>query len=150
MTTTNVLELGRAIKQLQNLNHRRLESGLRTIDTTLAQWDALRAIDTNGGASSHALAEETFQTDQAFGTLATRLMAKGLVQRQPGVGRALVHSLTRKGRSVLEQGQVIAALANEEAFADLAESERAQLLRLVRKAMPGESMPAVTRALPSQ
>ena len=138
MTTTNVLELGRAIKQLQNLNHRRLETGLRQIDTTLAQWDALRAIDSNPGASAHALAEETFQTDQAFGTLATRMIDKGLVQRHPGVGRALVHSVTRKGRSVLEQGQVIAARANEEAFADLAESERAQLLRLVRKAQQVE------------
>jgi DNA-binding MarR family transcriptional regulator len=135
MTNTNVLELGRAIKQLQNLNHRRLETGLREIDTTLAQWDALRAIDGNPGASAHALAEETFQTDQSFGTLATRMIANGLVERKPGVGRALVHNLTPKGHSVLLQGLVIAKNVVEDAFRDLAETERTQLLRLVRKTL---------------
>lgn len=135
MTATPVLDLGRSIKQLQTLNHRRLETGLRAIDTTLAQWDALRAIASNPGASAHALAEETYQTDQSFGTLATRLIAKGLVHRQAGVGRALVHTLTRKGGTVLEQGLAIARDTMAEAFADLAESERAQLLRLVHKAL---------------
>ena len=131
-----MLELGRAIKQLQYLNHRRLETGLRAIDTTLAQWDALRAIDDNPGASAHALAEETYQTDQSFGTLATRMIVKGLVERQQGAGRALVHSLTPKGRSVLEQGFVIAKDVIEDAFKDLTEPERTQLLRLVQKALP--------------
>ncbi len=135
MTATPVLDLGRSIKQLQTLNHRRLETGLRAIDTTLAQWDALRAIASNPGASADALAEETYQTDQSFGTLATRLIAKGLVHRQAGVGRALVHTLTRKGGTVLEQGLAIARDTMAEAFADLAESERAQLLRLVHKAL---------------
>jgi DNA-binding MarR family transcriptional regulator len=135
MMNINVLELGRAIKQLQNLNHRRLENGLRGIDTTLAQWDALRAIDGNPGASAHALAEETFQTDQSFGTLATRMIAKGLLLRQQGAGRALLHSLTPKGRSVLDQGLAIAAAVIEDAFKDLAQAERAQLLQLVQKAL---------------
>ncbi len=129
----NVLELGRAIKQLQNGNHRRLELGLRDIDVTLAQWDALRAIDANPGASAHALAEETFQTDQSFGTLATRLIAKGLVERQPGAGRSLQHQLSAKGRQVLAQGLDIANAVIEDVFKGLSESERIELLRLVRK-----------------
>ena len=131
--TTDVLELGRAIKQLQNVNHRRLEIGLRGIDTTLAQWDALRAIDANPGASAHALAEETFQTDQSFGTLATRLIAKGLVERRAGNGRSLAHSLSQKGRDVLKQGSAIAGTVIEDTFKALSESERAQLLQLVRR-----------------
>lgn len=133
MKNTNVLELGRAIKQLQNLNHRRLETGLNEIATTLAQWDALRAIANNPGASAHMLAEETFQTDQSFGTLATRLIEKGLAERCQGVGRALLHSLTPKGRSILEQGLVIAQRINEASFGNLTAAERAQLLALVRK-----------------
>ena len=131
----NVLELGRVIKQLQYLNHRCLETGLREIDTTLAQWDALRAIDDNPGASAHVLAEATFQTDQSFGTLATRMIAKGFVERHPGVGRALVHSLTPKGQAVLEQGFVVAKCVIEASFRNLSEAEREQLLRLARKAL---------------
>lgn len=130
-----MLELGRAIKQLQNHNHRRLEAGLRELDITLAQWDALRAIDLIPGASAHALAEDTFQTDQSFGTLATRLIAKGLVKRQQGAGRALLHSLTPKGRQVLEQGLVIAKRVVSGTFADISESERTQLLGLVQKVL---------------
>ena len=129
------IELGRAVKQLQNLNHRRLDAGLRGIGTSLAQWDALRAIEDNPGASAHALAEETFQTDQAFGTLATRLIAKGLVERQPGQGRALIHSLTPKGQTILAQGRIIASDIIDGAFAALSDSERAELLSLVRKAL---------------
>ncbi len=135
MAITPVLELGRAVKQLQYMNHRRLETGLRTVGTSLAQWDALRAIEANPGASAHALAEETYQTDQAFGTLATRLMDKGLIQRQAGVGRALVHTLTRKGRTVLEQGLPIAGAVVMQTFEGLSESETTQLLRLVRKVL---------------
>jgi len=140
MTNINVLELGRAIKQLQNLNHRRLESGLREIDTTLAQWDALRAIYHNPGASAHALAEETFQTDQSFGTLATRMIANGLVERKQGVGRALLHILTPKGHSILEQGLAIAKNVIGDAFKDLTEAERMQLLRLVQKVLPNDGV----------
>ncbi len=131
----DVLELGRAIKQLQYLNHRCLETGLREIDTTLAQWDALRAIDNHPGASAHVLAEATFQTDQSFGTLATRMIAKGFVARQQGVGRALVHCLTAKGRSVLEQGFIVAQCVIDASFRNLSEGERDQLLRLARKAL---------------
>lgn len=130
-----MLELGRAIKQLQNLNHRRLEIGLREVDSTLAQWDALRAIDANPGVSAHALAEETFQTDQSFGTLATRLIAKELVERQQGMGRALIYSLTPKGQHVLEQGLVVAEQVIDDSFKNLSDSEQAQFLALTRKAL---------------
>ena len=135
-----ILDLSRAIKQLQHLNHRRLESSLREIDITLAQWDALRAIGNNPGASAHALAEETYQTDQSFGTLAIRLIAKGLVERQQGVGRALVHTLTAQGKSILKQGLVIADNVISESFRELSEPEHAQLLALVKKVLKNASV----------
>jgi DNA-binding MarR family transcriptional regulator len=138
----NILELGRAIKQLQNHNHRRLEFGLREIDITLAQWDALRAIQNIPGGSAHALAEETFQTDQSFGTLATRLIAKGLVERQQGVGRALVHTLTEQGERILKRGLAIAAPLVDESFRALSEPERAQLFALVQKVLKNEPVEA--------
>ena len=132
---TNTIELGRAIKQLQYLNHRRLEIAFREIGTTLAQWDALRSIHENPDVSAHALAEDTFQTDQSFGTLAIRLIAKGLIERKQGAGRALTHSLTSKGQLILAQAMVIAGDVVDDSFKYLSESERAILLPLVQKVL---------------
>src|ERR1700731_1558108 len=53
---------------------RALDSKLIEIGTTLAQWDALRAIDRHPESSSHKLAGLTFQTDQSFGALANRMV----------------------------------------------------------------------------
>jgi len=132
---TMTMKLGRAIKQLQYQNQRRLESGLRDIDTTLAQWDALRAIKNNPGASAHALAEETFQTDQSFGTLANRLLAKECITRQQGVGRALIYELTETGQSVLKDSVSVANQAIEDSLKNLNAEERQQLLSLIEKAL---------------
>jgi len=49
------------------------------------------------GASLHDLAVLTFQTDQAFGTLAARLEARGLIRRVNGPGRAIRPELTPEG-----------------------------------------------------
>ena len=139
-------ELGRAIKQLQTQNHRRLDAGLQEIGLTLAQWDALRAIDTYPGVSAHILAEQTFQTDQSFGTLATRLIAKGLVDRRQGVGRALEHRLTSQGRALLTKGAEVSRQVLDKTFARLSVEERDELFRLVKKVLERSTPPSPERA----
>ena len=131
----DVQELGRTVKRLQSRNHRRLDAGLMEIGTTLAQWDALRTINDHPGASAHVLAEQSFQTDQSFGAVATRLIEKGLVDRRPGKGRALVHSLTEEGRLMFERGTAIAVQVISASFAALSELERRQLFELLQKAL---------------
>lgn len=133
----DVQELGRTVKRLQNRNHRRLDASLMEIGTTLAQWDALRTINENPGASAHVLAEQTFQTDQSFGALATRLIERGLVDRRAGKGRALVHSLTDEGHVVFERGRAIAVRVAAASFAALSEREQRQLFALLQKALNG-------------
>ena len=71
--TTSLEALGRAVKQAQYRQHRALEAALAPLDTTVVQWDAMRAMARLPGASAHDLAIATFQSDQAFGTLANRL-----------------------------------------------------------------------------
>src|ERR1700694_6015401 len=100
--------LGRAVKQVQYRHHRALDARLAAAGTTLAQWDALRAINRTPGASAHTLAGETFQSDQSFGTLANRLEAQSLITRRPGRGRRIEHHLTPAGRKVLRAGRPIA------------------------------------------
>src|ERR1700712_2458092 len=111
--------LGRAVKQAQHRHHRALETELAAAGTTLAQWDALRAIDRDPGASAHDLAQATFQTGQAFGKLAGRLEARGLIDRRPGHGRRIDHHLTPAGSETLATGNTIADRIFTASFADL-------------------------------
>lgn len=123
--------LGRAVKQVQYRQYRTLDSRLARIGTTPAQWDALRAISRSPGASARSLATRTFQSEQAFGTLAGRLAAQGLIDRRPGHGRSIEHHLTPAGEKILEAGHRIADDALAEIFSPLSDAERATLLGLL-------------------
>jgi len=137
MAASDLKPLGHAIKRVQHRHHRTLDAALIGIGTTLAQWDALRAIATHPDSSAHKLAGLTFQTDQAFGTLANRLLDRGLIRREAGEGRALRHRLTPAGERVLQAGFAVADGVLAASFAPLDEAERAQLHALLRK-MLGE------------
>ena len=138
---TDLEQLGRAIKVTQARHHRALDTGLRTIGSTLAQWDALRAVSNLPGASAHDLALATFQSDQSFGTLANRLENQGLIERRPGRGRRIEHHLTPSGEAILRAGQDIATKRLVESFAELTEPERAQLLGLLARVGTGIGEP---------
>jgi DNA-binding MarR family transcriptional regulator len=125
--TTNLETLGQAIKRAQYRNHRTMDAALRDVGVSLVQWDALRAIDRMPGASGHDLAVATFQSDQAFGTLANRMLDRGLVARAAGHGRRIEHTLTDSGRAALQEGHRIAGEVLEELFAPLDEQQRAAL-----------------------
>lgn len=127
----DVQVLGRAVKQAQQRKHRMLDSRLADVGTTLSQWDALRAISRSPGASARSLAAETFQSEQAFGTLAGRLTAQNLIDRRRGRGRSIEHHLTPAGEKVLAAGHAVAADVLSEIFAPLSEQERATLLDLL-------------------
>lgn len=131
--------LGRAIKQVQYRHHRALDSRLAAVGSTLAQWDALRAISRGPGASAHTLALETFQSDQAFGTLANRLEAQGLIERRPGEGRRIEHHLTPAGQQILEAGHEVAHEVLKTSFASVTERERVVLLELLQRVI-GEDL----------
>ena len=121
------------MKRAQYRNHRRMDAALRDIGVGLVQWDALRAIDKTPGASAHDLAVATFQSDQAFGTLASRLVNRGLIVRSAGRGRRLEHALTDAGRAALESGHHVASGILDELFAPLGEAQRDELLTLLRQ-----------------
>ncbi|WP_435233139.1 MarR family winged helix-turn-helix transcriptional regulator [Streptomyces sp. Tue6028] len=125
--------MGRAVKEAQYRHHRALDTRLAAAGTTLAQWDALRAIARAPGASAHELAVATFQGDQSFGTLASWLAAQGLVERRPGRGRRIEHRLTADGERVLAAGRTITLDVLTASFAPLDQDERATLLDLLRR-----------------
>jgi DNA-binding MarR family transcriptional regulator len=116
-------ETGRLLKRAQYRNHRSADRALSAIGTTLVQWDALRAISESPDSSAHDLAITTFQSDQAFGTLASRLEAQGLIARTSGKGRRVEHALTAEGRRMLEAGAAVTRAVSERSFARLSGAE---------------------------
>ena len=124
---------GRLLKRAQYRNHRAADRGLATVGTTLAQWDALRAIDESPDSSAHKLAITTFQSDQAFGTLANRLEAQGLIARTSGRGRRVEHRLTADGKRMLDAGTKITAEISARSFAALTAAELATLHDLLER-----------------
>ena len=128
-------ELGRAVKQLQYRHHRGMDSRLREAGTSLAQWDALRAIGARPNSSAHALAEMTFQTDQSFGALANRLLKLGMIERVAGPGRAIHHRLTPRGEATLRKGHEVIGAVLESSFAPLTSRQREDFYRLLSRAL---------------
>jgi len=132
---TALRDLGRTVKQLQYRHHRAMDRRLRQAGTSLPQWDALRAISARPNSSAHALAEVTFQTDQAFGALANRLMERGMIERVAGPGRAIRHRLTPKGEATLRKGYDVVDQVFEASFAPLTVRQRDELYRLLSRAL---------------
>ncbi|MEO6598559.1 MAG: MarR family winged helix-turn-helix transcriptional regulator [Polyangiaceae bacterium] len=130
---TEQQQTGRLLKRAQWRNHRAADRALAAIGSSLAQWDALRAISESPDSSAHDLAIVTFQSDQAFGTLANRLEAQGLISRTSGKGRRVEHALTTEGERMLEAGQVVTRAVSDRAFAGLSGEELATLRQLLER-----------------
>ncbi|MHA3700803.1 MarR family winged helix-turn-helix transcriptional regulator [Jatrophihabitans sp. YIM 134969] len=97
-------EVGLAVKRLQWRHHTAANKQLATIGLSLPQWDVLRHLHANPDASLHDLALLTFQTDQSMGTLAGRMVDRGLLVRTAGPGRVVRHELTEDGERVRREG----------------------------------------------
>jgi DNA-binding MarR family transcriptional regulator len=134
-------DLGRAVKQLQYRHHRGMDRRLREAGTSLAQWDALRAIAARPNSSAHALAELTFQSDQSFGALANRLLKRGMIERAAGPGRAIRHRLTARGEATLRAGHDVVGQVLDSSFASLTNRQREDFYRLIKRTLIEGSPP---------
>lgn len=134
-TPPPLAEVGLAVKRLQSRHHREANRRLSAeVGLSLPQWDALRHLSERPDASLHDLAQLTFQTDQAMGTLATRMIKRGLVERVEGPGRAVRHRLTEAGEIARRNGSAVTAAVLEETIGALTPDERRTLHRLLLKA----------------
>jgi DNA-binding MarR family transcriptional regulator len=136
-------DLGQAVKRLQHRHHRTVDARLAPLGITLVQWDALRAISQHPNTSSHRLAQLTFQTDQSFGALAGRLVARGLINRVTGPGRALRHCLTPAGETLLSKGRTVVNEVLSESFSPLSPTELATFYDLLTRLLHGPDGPLV-------
>jgi DNA-binding MarR family transcriptional regulator len=129
--------MGLMVKRLQMRHHHAANAALADLGVSIVQWDALRHLHDNPAASLHALAQLTFQTDQSFGALASRMEARGLIERLPGGGRAVRHRLTAEGERVHAAGAEIMQRVLAESFSPLSDTQRQTFERLLKKLLTG-------------
>lgn len=133
-------DVGLAVKQLQWMHHRTANQRLRIqVGLSLAQWDVLRDLHREPGASLHDLAVQTFQTDQSMGELAKRMVDRGLLGRVDGPGRAVRHRLTSQGQAAYQAGSGIVDGVLAESIGTLTASEQISLHAMLTKAASGLS-----------
>jgi len=77
----------------------------------------------------------TFQTDQSFGALASRLVGRGLIERIAGPGRAIRHRLTAKGEATLRKGYQVVDEVFESSFAPLTRRQKDELYSLIGRVL---------------
>ncbi|OLV18877.1 MarR family winged helix-turn-helix transcriptional regulator [Deinococcus marmoris] len=119
------------IKRVQHRHHRAFTTALADLGISLVQWDTLRHLHRHKGASLHDLAQLTFQTDQAFGTLAARMVERGLIQRVSGPGRAVRHTITAKGEAIRAVGERRVRDTTRHSLSRLSGDELGQLAELL-------------------
>ena len=127
-------EVGQAVKRLQWRHHRDANKRLTAIGLSIAQWDVLRNLAAYPDASLHDLAQRTFQTDQSMGTLATRMIDRGLIERVEGPGRAVRHRLTPDGDRLRQEGAGLLDAVLTESLGGLSGDDLATLYRLLTAA----------------
>ncbi|HET6988942.1 MAG TPA: MarR family winged helix-turn-helix transcriptional regulator [Kribbella sp.] len=128
-----VQDIGIAVKRLQWRHHTEASKGLAELGVSLPQWDVLRRLHERPDASLHELAQLTFQTDQSMGSLAARMVARGLIERVDGPGRAVRHTLTPEGDRVRKAGAKILDSVLTTSLGALTPAERTTLLKLLTK-----------------
>jgi DNA-binding MarR family transcriptional regulator len=116
---------------------------------SLVQWDTLRHLNQQPGASLHELAVLTFQTDQSFGSLAARMADRGLIERVPGPGRAVRHRLTAHGARLRAEGQALVDVVLQASFQELSAAELDQLGKLLDKALRRDPIQSLDDIRPS-
>lgn len=134
MPAVSLQDVGLAVKRLQWRHHREANTRLAEIGLSLPQWDVLRHAAANPEAPGHVLAVLTFQSDQSFGTMANRMIAKGLLKRVQGHGRAIHHRLTPAGEEARRAGAAIMDQVLTDSVGKLSRAERATLHKLLVKA----------------
>lgn len=137
---TDLGYLGLSIKRIQARHHRALDERLAPLGVSLAQWDALRHLYENPGASLHDLAVLTFQTDQSCGALAARMIDRGLIEREPA-GRAVRHTLTPRGEQLRQQAGLVVDTVLEESFSPLDPTQQDQLAELLTRLLERDTQP---------
>jgi DNA-binding MarR family transcriptional regulator len=136
--STTPEELSRLVREVHHACRRGIDERLGCHGISVVQWRALQAISDNPGLPLRRLARLTGHSDQAFGTLVSRLLARGYVARRRGDGRATTHEVTALGRVMLSGSNEIAHGVLTLLFLHLSEDDRQSLQVLLNRVLQAQ------------
>ena len=120
------------------------EAALAQVGLTLPQWGMLYAIATEPDASTHALALFIGQSDQSAGAVVARLEQRGLLERRPGPGKAILHRITPDGDELVRRCDAIVEDVMASLLAGLAGQDllalQASLRSIAEAALPASAI----------
>ncbi len=131
------LQYGLALREAYRIHMNMVETCLKEVGTTLAQWAVLRAIELQPGASGAYLAAAAFVTPQSLGQVLGRVEKQGLIERRPGRGRIIEHYLTDDGVAQAETGAAAVDAVNSRTLSVLNDDEVAQLIGMLHRLRNG-------------
>lgn len=123
------------------------EAALARVGMTLPQWGILMAVTAEPDSSTHALALFTGQSDQSAGAVVARLEQRRLLERRPGVGKAILHRITPEGDELARRCNTIVEDVMTRLLADLPDGTL-QTLRTSLQSIAQAALPASTRSDP--
>jgi len=101
------VEIAVLLRRAQLRKQLACEAALAPLGMTLPQWGMLNAVVAGPDSSTHALALHTGQSDQSAGAVVARLEQRGLLERRPGVGKAILHRITPEGAELAQRCEVV-------------------------------------------
>lgn len=131
-------ELHRLVRAVHHICQKGIDERLGRHGISVVQWHALQAISDNPGLALRRLARLTAYSDQAFGALVARLLARGYVARRRGNGRAATHEVTVLGKVMLSGANEIAHGVLTILFLPLSEGDRQSLQLLLRRVLQAQ------------
>jgi DNA-binding MarR family transcriptional regulator len=136
--STTPEELDRLVRAVHHVCHKGIDERLGRHGISVVQWHALQAISDNPGLALRRLARLTGHSDQAFGALVARLLARGYVTRRRGNGRATTHEMTVLGTVMLSGANEIAHRVLTLLFLPLSEGDRQSLQVLLGRVLKAQ------------
>lgn len=127
--------IGYQLKRLQQALRMAMDTDLRAVELTTAQYAALSILEEQPGLSGAALARTSFVTPQTMNQIIVGLEAEGLIARQPHPehGRILQISLTPAGLAKVQQAHERVLRIEAVMTAPLSTAEQTQLADLLQR-----------------
>jgi len=122
-------KIGYLVKRVQQELRLKMDTELRVLNLTMAQYAALSALEKTPNASNAALARACFVTPQTMIEIIQGLEVLGFVARQshPDHGRIIQTQLTTNGRSKLTSAHIVVDRIEETMLGGLKVEEKKNL-----------------------
>jgi DNA-binding MarR family transcriptional regulator len=125
------------LHMLTHASRSTLDDALRHLELSSFQYTILSVLARNENLSSSRLSRRFYVTPQTMGEVILLLEKKGFIERRedPANKKALLLSLTKHGKSVCAEGDIIVKKLERKLFGDLSPEELATLRSIISSAL---------------